>query len=945
MRADNPLARCFQSRPLFARKQRRVQPIVRPRFGRPLRVEPLEQRMLLSVGSWDDPVIPERLWLPEVHNDYTAFVDAGGRPEDYVASHSILYHYDADRVLVEVRAQNDFAGLIDTLEACQFDVTFTAHSLGLAGGWMPIGQFEAIATAEEIASVLPVFRPEAVDLQSYDYCVGANLGFDDASLLWSEGGVSLAGPAADLAEAYKLYSIFVGNGGDPERFIASPMDHYYCDGNRILVEVGAAEGVQLDALTATLQKLDFELTATHASRGLVAGWMPVGELEAIATSDQTASVLPLWHSFHYEADGHVAEPEEFDLLSIFDTGGEETEGSQPDAGEPADGESDAGPVDAWLLIELENGTKLADVVEPALARLYFEYEAFVGAGDPVEDFVPSDPALPIQGDRVGVKIRAVDSFTKLIGAGRIAPIQNCPLRNDLEALGVEFVGAVGSNATLWVPFELIDDVAALDGIRYVRMSDLPATYVPPSTDDTDTQPGELEDEPENPLDILDLPEWFLWTDEEALDALKVTFLTEMPITDIDTYVETLDWPEAIGPITGADVRLSHSCAIRDGYLTVTRIQIRAEIDIMEAMAELQKLDFVRFVDRAPLEKRPEMDPNKDNSPFAPPSLLTGDLPEMDPNTGSQEPVFLHGQEGPRFDDPEFWYMSPTSTEILISLHTEEPITDLGAYLASKDWPHSAGPVTADNVVVRLSVPLLSPLSGGGYRTIVSLYKRAETDLDQAIAELGELEFVRCAKLASKVGLQFTPELEELIKATTYTGSKEPIYLHGQQPLDRAAPESTDGPPPMRPMLPESGDLIRLDDFQADERFTDIDGTGYAAVIIDTGIDLDHPFFGPDEDEDGIAAGWNCQAPSAAIWIDTNEAIDSGSATSRGELGEATLALQDVYFDEVHARNAENLVDDLLDDDRLPESPEDAILQGLADPAAFDFTLVLLGDWD
>lgn len=50
----------------------------------------------------------------------------------------------------------------------------------------------------------------------------------------------------------------------------------------------------------------------------------------------------------------------------------------------------------------------------------------------------------------------------------------------------------------------------------------------------------------------------------------------------------------------------------------------------------------------------------------------------------------------------------------------------------------------------------------------------------------------------------------------------------------------------------SGPLINLDDFQLDPRFTGVDGTGYAAVILDTGIDLDHPFFGPDLTLDGVA---------------------------------------------------------------------------------------------
>ena len=41
-------------------------------------------------------------------------------------------------------------------------------------------------------------------------------------------------------------------------------------------------------------------------------------------------------------------------------------------------------------------------------------------------------------------------------------------------------------------------------------------------------------------------------------------------------------------------------------------------------------------------------------------------------------------------------------------------------------------------------------------------------------------------------------------------------------------------------------------FHADPRFANINGQGEAVVIIDTGIDLNHPYFGPDTNGDGIA---------------------------------------------------------------------------------------------
>ena len=57
------------------------------------------------------------------------------------------------------------------------------------------------------------------------------------------------------------------------------------------------------------------------------------------------------------------------------------------------------------------------------------------------------------------------------------------------------------------------------------------------------------------------------------------------------------------------------------------------------------------------------------------------------------------------------------------------------------------------------------------------------------------------------------------------------------------------------LIPESnlsGPLVAVDDFRADARFAGIDGSGFAVAILDTGIDLDDPYFGPDADNDGVS---------------------------------------------------------------------------------------------
>ena len=55
-----------------------------------------------------------------------------------------------------------------------------------------------------------------------------------------------------------------------------------------------------------------------------------------------------------------------------------------------------------------------------------------------------------------------------------------------------------------------------------------------------------------------------------------------------------------------------------------------------------------------------------------------------------------------------------------------------------------------------------------------------------------------------------------------------------------------------PQTVQSSDVINLTAFRNDPRFAGIDGQGYSVVVIDTGIDLNHPFFGPDLDSNGVA---------------------------------------------------------------------------------------------
>ncbi len=80
----------------------------------------------------------------------------------------------------------------------------------------------------------------------------------------------------------------------------------------------------------------------------------------------------------------------------------------------------------------------------------------------------------------------------------------------------------------------------------------------------------------------------------------------------------------------------------------------------------------------------------------------------------------------------------------------------------------------------------------------------------------------------------------------YTSNADiPIYTLGEVvPFEGAAG--------VFPQTNTSGPLVGIDDFRVDARFAGIDGSGYTIAVLDTGIDLDDPFFGPDTNGDGIS---------------------------------------------------------------------------------------------
>lgn len=111
-------------------------------------------------------------------------------------------------------------------------------------------------------------------------------------------------------------------------------------------------------------------------------------------------------------------------------------------------------------------------------------------------------------------------------------------------------------------------------------------------------------------------------------------------------------------------------------------------------------------------------------------------------------------------------------------------------------------------------------------------------LEREPALFDELEPRLCMAFASSI----VPDLPSL--GLTSTASDALIHLADAQPITMAGASSSGG---------TNGQLLLgLDRFRADSRFAGINGRGSSVVIIDTGINASHPFFGPDANRDGVS---------------------------------------------------------------------------------------------
>ena len=134
-----------------------------------------------------------------------------------------------------------------------------------------------------------------------------------------------------------------------------------------------------------------------------------------------------------------------------------------------------------------------------------------------------------------------------------------------------------------------------------------------------------------------------------------------------------------------------------------------------------------------------------------------------------------------------------------------------------------------------------------------------------IAEPSNMTRAPLEALANSFGQATTFGTIDLSTNLTTSGSTAPLFAVGSFDL---VPATT-----------QSGPLVDIDTFRADPRFAGVDGSGYAVVILDTGIDVNHPFFGPDANMDGISDRIVYQEDFADGDMDASDNNNHGSNVS------------------------------------------------------------------
>lgn len=113
----------------------------------------------------------------------------------------------------------------------------------------------------------------------------------------------------------------------------------------------------------------------------------------------------------------------------------------------------------------------------------------------------------------------------------------------------------------------------------------------------------------------------------------------------------------------------------------------------------------------------------------------------------------------------------------------------------------------------------------------------ETIVIEETVEGGNYNLIVTSNSSEPILYKLSIATDPMIEGITTTGSDEPVFTQTQESL---------------PLIGADRFGQRGDKFKAKPLYPDVDGSGYSAVVIDTGLNLNHPAFGSDSNNDGIS---------------------------------------------------------------------------------------------
>lgn len=286
------------------------------------------------------------------------------------------------------------------------------------------------------------------------------------------------------------------------------------------------------------------------------------------------------------------------------------------------------------------------------------------------------------------------------------------------------------------------------------------------------------------------------------DRVRVALVTPEYLSGdkFDEFIRTIEWPVALGEVPLDKVErlasLKQTYEDRGPYTTWIRISVSGDID---ALAEMDSVEFYKLDSECKWVITPKAE------------RLVNSITDS-----GLEPVEMESPGSPVEGD------APT-IPVVVGLRSEDRILDLEAWLNGQGWPASLGEV---HFYPSSSLSFPEQDDGDvGWRTVLSM------DVTGDIAGFEGLDSVEFVRVDDGLSATMGAKTQRLLNQMSDSGLEPTI---------------------MEPAMIETGTLINLDDFNANSSYSGIDGAGYSAVVLDTGADLNHPFFGPDSDSDGIA---------------------------------------------------------------------------------------------